>query len=140
MACQEDLGTCTEDLDQCDSDLAGTAAELDTASSVLLVCQEDLGACTQDLATLTADSDRDGRPDVEDVCPGTSPNQEVDQVGCSLRQFCVAIDATTPVGRRECRNSDWRNDEPLMGRGDRDCGVYRARQGPLDDRCVALAP
>jgi len=52
-----------------------------------------------------------------------------DTAGCSLTQFCTAIDATTPQDRRTCRLSDWNNDEP--GNNPSDCAVDRTT-----DSCI----
>ena len=87
--------------------------DLAQCSSSLGDCQIDLMACESDLATSTADTDEDGVRDTADACPGTGTGTDVDLVGCSLAQFCTAIDAGTPLGMRLCRESDWRNDESL---------------------------
>jgi hypothetical protein len=55
-----------------------------------------------------------------------------------LEQFCSAIDATTRVGKRTCKKSDWQNDEPIMKSRDRDCTVDKGERGSEDDRCVAV--
>jgi hypothetical protein len=93
-----------------------------------------LGFCAP--LDLPLDEDGDGEPDVSDECSGTAPGEAVDDAGCSLDQFCRSIDVSTRLGRRICRRSDWMNDEPLGGRGSRDCGLDRDLPGPQDDRCV----
>jgi hypothetical protein len=89
-----------------------------------------------DLAEATADSDHDSRRDLDDACPNTELGVEVDQAGCSLAQFCAAIDATTSQGEKTCLASDWQNDEPLMKSMDADCTVEKGGPGRDDDHCV----
>lgn len=60
-----------------------------------------------------SDDDEDGEVNATDMCPNTFEAAEVDQAGCSQDQFCSNIDASTVLGRRTCRRSDWKNDEPL---------------------------
>jgi hypothetical protein len=85
---------------------------------------------------LLVDEDRDGEVDPTDACPGTPEGEEVDQRGCSLAQFCSSFAAATRAERKACRRADWKNDEPLMGRGVRDCAIEKQNQGWEDDRCV----
>jgi hypothetical protein len=80
------------------------------------------------------DDDGDGVPDYLDACP-SSAAVPVDARGCTVAQFCHAIDATTPRGRRVCNKSDWQNDEPLMTPPDWDCRVARNGPGREDDQC-----
>jgi hypothetical protein len=68
------------------------------------------------------DTDGDGEPDATDVCPGTV-FLPVDQAGCSIEQFCAAIDTTTGRGRFRCRHADWGNNQ--AGRAPHDCMVSR---------------
>ena len=56
----------------------------------------------------------------------------VDSDGCSLLQFCSAIDANSNYGRKICRSSDWKNDEPLKNKGD--CKPFK--KGFSDFSCV----
>ncbi len=70
------------------------------------------------IAHLTADipsedADGDGEADATDACPDTQMGEAVDQAGCSLGQFCSAIDVNVKAGKAICRSSDWRNDEPI---------------------------
>jgi hypothetical protein len=100
-----------------------------------------LAQCKADLSRLN-DSDGDGIDDRHDRCPNTATGAAVDQEGCSIEQFCGAIDATTSRGRLICRRSDWRNDQPLMRPGiDGDCRVDLGAlvRNPSDDRCVPAA-
>jgi hypothetical protein len=99
--------------------------------------QAELAECQVDLATAAADGDRDGRRDADDTCPDTAAGEAVDARGCSIRQFCAGIPATTPRGRRTCLRSDWMNDEPLMKRMGADCVVTRGIEGADGPRCVA---
>jgi hypothetical protein len=95
-----------------------------------------LESCSADLETATADTDGDGIRDLEDTCPDTASDAEVDQVGCSLTQFCAAINATTAHGAKVCKNSDWRNDEPLAVSNKGDCRLKKGDPGRADDLCV----
>ena len=89
------------DRSACDTDLAQTTA--------------DLTACEGDLARPpTSDGDNDGETDRTDLCPNTTEGVEVDLAGCSLAQFCSQVETTTGAGKRRCKKSDWKNDEPLM--------------------------
>jgi hypothetical protein len=81
--------------------------------------------CQADLAGCCSDDDGDGIPDALDSCPDTPQGLAVDQKGCSQEQFCDEFDATTRDGRRTCKRSDWKNDEPVMRRSDRDCAATR---------------
>ncbi len=100
------------------------------ANTELDVCARDLGQCEGDLAQCRfvppfEDADGDGEYDGTDLCPGTMPGADVDTAGCSLIQFCRAIDASRARDRRTCRISDWNNDEP--GGNPRDCEYDRGR-------------
>ena len=53
--------------------------------------------------------------------------------GCTQSQFCEAIDASTKIGARTCRQSDWRNDEPITS--PKDCAVMKQERG-LPSVCV----
>jgi hypothetical protein len=81
------------------------------------------------------DADGDGEADPGDACPDTAAGAAVDSAGCSLAQFCAALDAAPPWTRLlTCGRLDWRNDEPervLPG----DCAVVW--RGPLDFVCAA---
>jgi hypothetical protein len=110
-------------------------------SSSVPNCETDLAQCEADLTEclanpLVPDQDGDGEADATDTCPNTSEGAEVDQAGCSLEQFCTAIDATTTQGARICNKSDWRNDELLMRAKEADCMVAKTGRGRADDRCV----
>jgi hypothetical protein len=70
------------------------------------------------------DEDGDGEADSTDLCPDTPLGEEVDGNGCFLSQFFFSIDVSTNRGRRDCRRSDWKNDEPVGN--PKDC---QARQG-----------
>lgn len=100
-----------DELGQCRADLAAAVTARQAAEAAL--------------AAATADSDGDGRPDSDDACPATAAGAAVDATGCSLEQFCGAIDASTATGRRLCKRADWRNDEPLMRKREADCRVSK---------------
>jgi len=93
--------------------------------------------CEADLADYLNDEDGDFVHDYMDVCLGTLPGEEVDQVGCSLSQFCSDIDVSTRTGMKICKASDWRNDEPLGS--PEDCKVLK--QGKrVPKLCVPKSP
>ncbi len=143
--CQTDLGQCGTDLDQANTDLGQCQTDLSQTASDLSQCQADLGTTLGDLATCSTDlaaadaqlvdPDGDGIPFVSDRCAGSGA-VGVDADGCSLAQFCEAIDASAPQGNRRCRRSDWRNDEAIMPLDDRDCQVEENAIGRADDQCV----
>jgi len=118
--CSGNLSTCNDDLAQAGADLAQ--------------CEGDLTECLAN--PLLADADSDGVPDSLDSCADTPAATEVDQSGCSQEQFCASIDATTPLGKRTCKKSDWGNDAPLMRLADRDCTIDKGGSGAEDDRCI----
>jgi cysteine-rich repeat protein len=98
------------------------------------ICEESSDICLASPGC--ADQDGDGEVDATDACPGTALGAEVDHAGCSLVQFCSAIDATTRRGQQMCAKSDWRNDEPLMTAREADCIVEKGGRGRKDDRCT----
>lgn len=109
--------------DQADSDLDGEGDVCDAFPQGGSELTESLAQCLDDLAVLAgdprlADSDADGEDDASDRCPGTAAAAEVDEAGCSLFQFCGAIDARSWQGRLDCDLADWRNDEPRQWKGD----------------------
>lgn len=89
--------------DLCDP-FPGSADDLGT-------CVAALGVCEDALAALQAiDGDTDGVNDATDQCPGTPTGTLVDAQGCSPSEFCARW------SRRDCRQADWRNDEPRQAR------------------------
>jgi hypothetical protein len=82
---------------------------------------------------VVSDSDGDGVPDNLDDCNETRPEQVVDEFGCSIDQFCGLFDASTNIGARECRFSDWLDDHPVRG-NPKDCRAVRAEIGRI---CIA---
>lgn len=118
---------------QCQADLATCEADLSTAEADLLTCEADLAAATQD-------ADGDGVVDGNDSCAATPGAEAVDQEGCSRAQFCSAVDASTPTGKKICKKLDWTNDEPIMKpapkAGEVDCVVATNGKGTADDTCV----
>ena len=136
LQCQDDLVDSTADaqglsnaLVQCQDDLADSTADAQGLSNALVQCQDDL-------AGAVADADQDGKRDLDDTCAGSASGVAVDTAGCSLEQFCSAIDATTRRGKRICKRADWKHDEPIMKARDRDCTIDRGGRGSADDRCV----
>jgi hypothetical protein len=114
------------------------------AYEVILTITDDEGLTDTDIMHLAAagpcpispvpDEDEDGEPDITDLCPDTQPDTEVDSSGCSLAQFCAAIDTNIDHGRKICDHSDWKNDEPLENKGD--CEAIKEGQGPSNYLCV----
>ena len=147
--CTNNLGQATAALGQCQSDRAqGNAnlalctnslgqanAALGQCHTTLAATQATLAATQAALAAATADADHDGVLDRYDHCPGTAPGAAVDCQGCSLAQFCAAIDATTLRGMAICVRSDWKNDQPLLAIPG-DCVVQRGNHTPAAARCV----
>ena len=141
-----------------DVDLIGDACDPfpDDRDNVQAQCEADLGQSKRDakqaarklervrgeLAAERADADGDGVRDAPEDCPATKISAEVDKGGCSLAQFCARVDATTSLGRKACKRSDWKNDEPLMNLlTEADCAVDGAPTADsADDRCVSATP
>ena len=80
------------------------------------------------------DADADGEHDDTDRCPDTKTGALVDDSGCSLGQFCAAIDANAEDGKKTCNRSDWQNDEPL-GRP-KDCKAKEEVKGSAIYLCL----
>jgi hypothetical protein len=118
-----------------DRDLIGDVCDPfpDDSDNEQAQCEADLAQC---LVGVAPDQDGDGEADTTDACPNTPEGAEVDQAGCSLAQFCAAVDATTAQGAKVCKNSDWRNDNPLAASNKGDCKVKKGNPGRADDLCV----
>jgi len=58
------------------------------------------------------DQDRDGVTDSADSCPDSVPGTPIDEMGCSVEDFC-----TLHTLRSSCRDADWSGD----GQRSRDC-------------------
>ena len=103
-------------------------------------CEADRTQCesalTQCLANVVPDQDGDGEADATDACPNTPIGAAVDQAGCSLAQFCAAIEVMTKLGNAICKDSDWQNDNPLAVSSKGDCWVKKGNPGRADDLCV----
>jgi hypothetical protein len=95
-------------------------------------CLVDLDSCLENPPFL--DEDGDGEADLTDLCPYTPQAAQVDANGCSLSQYCSAIDANTPEGRKICERSDWKNDEPLENKGN--CEAVKEDTDSLSYLCV----
>jgi hypothetical protein len=136
----------------CDMDLE-CQQQLNATAVALAACAEDLVACDTDVATLAAanasltaslaaertDADWDGRRDRDDRCANTPLNMAVDRDGCSLRQFCTGFIAGNKEGTLACPKLDWKNDEPLMGRGTEDCKVdFGPTRSDADNTCLPI--
>ena len=80
------------------------------------------------------DEDGDGESDYTDLCPNTPAGEEVDANGCSLAEYCTAIDASTPEGRKICDRSDWKNDEPLNNKGN--CDAIKVDESSTSYLCM----
>jgi hypothetical protein len=127
---EADLVLTQTNLSQSQATVALLQADVTQLQSDLASTESDLAQTEADLAVATADTDSDGIRDTGDACPGTTPDAEVDLVGCSQVQFCSGIDASTGPGGATCNNSDWQNDEARDQNPD-DC---KAKQGV----CVPL--
>jgi hypothetical protein len=126
----DDADNCPDDpnADQADADLdlIGDVCDPypDEPDHAKAQCFDDLAAC-ESVPTFV-DGDGDGEEDSTDWCPNTGV-AAVDAAGCSLAQFCAAIDTSTSVGTRTCKASDWRNDEPITT--PKDCAVLKQGRG-----------
>jgi hypothetical protein len=92
---------------------------------------DDLAACL--LGRTPVDDDGDGVSNAFDRCATTPTGAAVDSSGCTLEQFCGAVDARSGRGAKLCRRADWGNDEPLLKRADANCRVVGRRD---QARCV----
>jgi hypothetical protein len=132
-AANHEWAGCAEQLADADAQLADATAALALTQEQLVHAAAELQACLlQPAGEGWADRDGDGEHDASDRCPGTPLQASVDAAGCSLEQFCAAIDASTGRGRAPCNNADWGNDEPL-GHPD-DCRLRTSRGSHV---CVA---
>jgi Thrombospondin type 3 repeat len=126
-SCRSELGTCTNQLVAARAAGAQCTGDLDACGSALVGTQDQLASAQAQLAECQArpvftDADGDGEADATDACPGTPPGAEVDQSGCSLAQFCGAVDVGGLRGALLCRMRDWKNDEGLAPRDCRPLG------------------
>jgi hypothetical protein len=129
--CPEDYNPNQEDLDL---DLIGDVCDPfpDDRDNEQAQCEADLTECLEN--PLYLDEDGDGEADSTDLCPGTASGEDVDANGCSLSQYCSAIDASTTEGRKICERSDWKNDEPLENKGN--CEAVKEDMNSLSYLCV----
>lgn len=109
---------CEDDLDACEADLDGCAAVLAECVADRAALEAEVADLEGTLAGILDDADGDSVPAIADDCPGSAPGAPVDAQGCSLAEFCGAIDLDAPQGVARCRNADWGNDEPLGDPGD----------------------
>jgi len=128
-ACQSNVAAASSEASRLGAQLALAQAGLATAQTELRATQAELAGAQGALAAALADADADGVRDPGDLCLGSEPAAAIDGVGCSLAQFCAAIDATTGSGRASCNHSDWRNDEPLTD-SPNDCKASAGRCEP----------
>ena len=108
-----------------------TVTDNDRAKSIASSVVTAAGSCPISPAP---DEDEDGEPNITDLCVDTPLGLEVDSSGCSLVQFCAAIDISQDHGRQICNRSDWKNDEPLENKGD--CVAIKEEGGPSNYLCV----
>ncbi|MCP4877727.1 MAG: YncE family protein [Gammaproteobacteria bacterium] len=85
-----------------DNELAQCELDRDTALDAIAQCEA---------TPKFVDLDLDGEHDPTDRCANTPLGEAVDDSGCSIAQFCA-----TQTQSRNCKRSDWRNDEPEVGR------------------------
>jgi hypothetical protein len=135
--CSEDLSQAEANLQTCTGNLAQVQQELVEKQAELETTQSQLEQALADLAEAVADADGDGLVDVADACSDTLPGSAVDQIGCSLAQFCGAIDASTQAGIKLCKAVDWQNDEPLGS--PKDCKALKQGKG-MPKLCVPVSP
>jgi hypothetical protein len=134
----DNIDNCPNDFnaDQADADLdlIGDVCDPfpDNPDNALAQCEADLTECLEN--QFFADADNDGEADSTDLCPDTQASTEVDSDGCSLWQFCTAIDTSSNHGLRVCNKSDWKNNEPLKKKGD--CKAVRQGKGNSNYNCV----
>ncbi len=108
----DQLSECAVNFAMCSDSLAQLKVDLSTTRDALDRTEGELDQALTDLAEATADSDEDGVRDTADTCLGTERASEVDGVGCSVKQFCAAIDASTRMGEAVCTQSDRRPTVP----------------------------
>ncbi len=113
VACEVDLGWTQVEASRLEAELVLAQSAAHEAQAERALAQAQLAHAQAALAAALADADADGVRDAGDSCLGTGSAAAVDGLGCSLAQFCSAIDATTGSGRATCNHVDWRNDEPL---------------------------
>jgi hypothetical protein len=118
---------CLAERDQCEADLALARSQSDSLQGALAQTEAELQDCLEQPAGDGgwADADADGEHDRTDACPATPSAERVDAAGCSLAQFCAAIDARWTRGAFLCELADWRADEPL--RHADDCRMLKRR-------------
>lgn len=80
-----------------------------------------------------ADADGDGEQDSRDRCPDTPAGEEIDDAGCSHKQWCSTIVPGTWRLKGDCKALDFGNNEPRRAA---DCRLERHGWGPSDDECV----
>lgn len=88
----------------------------------------------EQLRNILIDEDGDGELDTTDACPGTAPEIAVDNAGCSIEQFCAAIDLDRKKGVAICIHSDWMNDESLGKPAD--CAISKRKHRSSQAACV----
>lgn len=141
-SCTDSLRACAQGRTACESDLATCDAALALAEAELVTCSEERGDlaeqlddCTAALAVAHEDGDVDGIPDSIDRCPD-SETDIVDSEGCTVTQFCARFATDDMRLSKLCKRADWRNDEPMMRGGDRDCMFVRSIQAAGESGCV----
>ena len=134
MGCQTASEQCNSNLTLCNDNLSQAMTNLEMCNENMTQLQEELEKALADLAAATTDTDVDGVLDLIDACPGSASGSAVDQIGCSLVQFCSDIDTSTGNGRKICNKSDWMNDEPLTNKGD--CKAVKQGKGSSNYNCI----
>lgn len=110
----DNLGACLTDRDRLIAQISTRRmqnSELRTENDRLRVELEKCQSAGQD-------EDGDGVADTEDQCPESPPGGKVDARGCTLAQFCGAIDVSPFSGLLECFKADWMADEKHQFPGD----------------------
>jgi hypothetical protein len=114
--CQAQSAATAQQLASCQASGQQLQASLDQCSGALATCSGSRASCATNLAACQSaqgDTDGDGIPDRLDRCAATKSGDAVDPAGCSLAQFCAAVDAGGLVGVATCVAVDWQNDEPI---------------------------
>lgn len=129
-----DLAACEQERDVLEGEVADLEESLVETTAALEQCDAELAATRNELSEVRgqlmdviADPDGDGVPAVLDLCPDppADPSDLVDERGCTLVQFCAAIEIPNPSQSQVCTGADWMNDEPIGN--PRDCQATRAR-------------
>ncbi|HRZ85992.1 MAG TPA: hypothetical protein P5277_04420 [Candidatus Paceibacterota bacterium] len=89
--------------------------------------------CAHNIIPPCQDDDGDSVCNINDLCPNTPSNEDVDLVGCSLMQFCEK----QPICGIGCNLADWKNNEQ-SALNPHDCiTVLVAKEGKYYPKCAS---